>query len=386
MTPKTDYSKDKGDVQHLLPLSHNRQVAYACNGPRAAKTVILFFSGIMSIGLAHIVPKPCQRINAQWIAPTLAGMGLSSTRDLTVPYHVNLARDMTALLDHLYPTGDYATLYIAGGSYGTVMAQMLYGAPYDLFPAGRKIVGGMVLAGFSPYKYDKDYTKALSWSTWLSVGPPSQLPFRPLQHAFRAAIGTKIGTVDGAEKFLRFTLFDVMDAEEEEKFKKHLTGQGETKEKFITRLAQSTVECCKNWDGFMEVSDVIHSDWGFEPSELGAEHCKPFLVVRSAEDTIGSMNSAWLAASYNNATSKTIPGGHMSSMYYMDDIWEEMMACECAQNYETSFFTFVLMKGRSGQPKHGRVDCFPFFFRWDISRPDIFTTIKLSMRSGIHAK
>ncbi|XWX02387.1 hypothetical protein V2A60_010424 [Cordyceps javanica] len=321
-----DYSKQKGDVQHLLPLPDGRQVAYACNGPEAATTVILFFSGIMSIGLAHNVPAPCQRINARWIAPTPAGMGRSSTRDLAVPYHVSLARDMTALLEHLYPRGAcYDTLYVAGGSYGTVMAQMLYGAPYRLFPAGRKIAGGLVLAGFSPYRHDVDYGKALSWSTWLSVGPPSRLPFRPLQRAFRAAVGSKMGSVEGAERFLRRTVFDVMDTDEKEAFRAHVDGQGETEDEFIARLARSTVECCKNWDGFMEVSDVIHSDWGFEPAALDAAHCKPLLVVRSADDIIGSMNSGWLAANYKNATSKTIPGGHISSMYYMDAIWDEMI-------------------------------------------------------------
>ncbi|KAJ6784663.1 hypothetical protein PWT90_03226 [Aphanocladium album] len=319
------YSQDKGDVQHLLQLPNNRQVAYASNGPETAKTVVLFFSGIMAIGTARRVPEPCQKLSLRWIAPTPPGMGQSSTRDLTVPYNVSLARDMTALLEHLYPSGGFDTLYIAGGSYGTVMAQMLYGAPYDLFPAGRKIVGGMVLAGFSPYKYDKNYTKALNWNTWMSVGPPSQLPFRPLQHAFKAAIGSKMRTEEGAKNFLRFTLFDVMDNEEKEQFRSHVARFGDTEDEFLGWLAHSTVECCKNWDGFMEVSDVIHSDWGFDPATLDAEHSKPFLVVKSADDIIGSMNSAWLAANYKSATSKTIPGGHVSSMYYMDDIWEEMI-------------------------------------------------------------
>lgn len=329
MDSKSQYSKEKGSRQNLLPLPNNRQLAYAYNGPTDAKTVILFFSGIMSIGLAHSVPEPCQSLNALWIAPTPAGMGLSSTRDLSVPYNVSLARDMTALLEHFYPSGDYVTLYVAGGSYGTVMAQMIYGAPYDLFPAGRKIVGGMVLAGFSPYKYDKNYGKALNWNTWLSVGPPSQLPFRPLQRAFRAAIGSKMSTKEGAKSFLRLTVFDVMDDEEKAKFKAHVKKtMDETEDEFIGRLAESTVECCRNWDGFMEVSDVIHSDWGFAPAALDAEHAKPFLVVKSADDIIGSMNSAWLADNYKNATSKTIPGGHVSSMYYMDDIWQEMISCK----------------------------------------------------------
>lgn len=328
MTSNSEFSKEQGSAQKLLQLPNNRQVAYACNGPSDAKTVVLFFSGIMSIGLAHNVPAPCRQIKCQWIAPTPAGMGLSSTRDLAVPFNVSLARDMTALLAHLYPSGDFDSLYVAGGSYGTVMAQMLYGAPYDQFPAGRKIVGGMLLAGFSPYKYDKNYAKDLNWNTWISVGPPSQLPFRPLQRAFRAAIGSKMRTVEGAKTFLNTTVFNVMDPEEKAKFKKLVADQGETEDEFVGRLAMSTVECCKNWDGFMEVSDVIHSDWGFAPAELDEEHCKPLLVVKSADDIIGSMNSNWIAANYQNATAKTIPGGHVSSMYHMGEIWEELISCK----------------------------------------------------------
>lgn len=328
MSISSDYCKEKGSVQHLLQLPNGRQIAYACNGPEKADTVVLFFSGIMSIGLAHDVPQPCRRLGARWIAPTPAGMGLSSTRDGTVPYNVSLARDISALLSHLCPENDYTSLYIAGGSYGTVMAQMLYGAPYDLFPAGRKIRGAMLLAGFSPYKYDKNYAKSLNWNTWISVGPPSQLPFRPLQRAFRAAIGSKMRTVDGAKKFLRLTVFDAMDDEEKEKFSDFLKGKGETEDEFIGRLADSTVRCCDNWDGFMEVSDIIHSDWGYDPAALDEEHCKTILVVKSADDIIGSMNSDWLAANYKNATCKTIPGGHVSSIYHMDNICEEMVSCK----------------------------------------------------------
>ncbi|ATY61269.1 hypothetical protein A9K55_005470 [Cordyceps militaris] len=321
----SEYSKEKGDEQHLLALPNNRQVAYACNGPEAATTVVLFFSGLMSIGSARSVPAPCQRIGARWIAPTPPGMGRSSTRDLAVPYHVSLARDMTALLDHLYPSGAYSTLYVAGGSYGTVLAQMLYGAPRALFPAGRAIAGAVLLAGFSPYRHDAHYARALGWQAWLSVGPPARLPGRPLQRLFRAALAAKMGSVDGAAAFLRGTLLDPMDAAEKEQLGTYLAAQGETEHEFVARMARAAVESCRNWDGFMEVADVLHADWGFEPAALDGAHGKPLLVVGSAGDAIGSMNSAWLAENYANATAKTIPGGHISSLYYMDDIWEEMM-------------------------------------------------------------
>ncbi|OAA55761.1 hypothetical protein ISF_07866 [Cordyceps fumosorosea ARSEF 2679] len=311
------------EEQHILPLPSGRQLAYAVNGPSTSRTVVLFFSGLMSVGLAPHVPAPCRSLlRARWIAPTPAGMGRSSTRPASLPYHVTLARDATALLHHLYPSDDYDALYVAGGSYGTVMAQMLYGAPRTLFPAGDKMVGCLLLAGFSPFKHDLDHARALSWSTWLSVGPPSQLPFQPLQRAFRAAISPKVRTVEGAAAFLRATV--LAGPAEREMLAAHVARLGETEEGFVERLARAAVASCENWDGFMEVAEVLREDWGFAPGEL--EGAAPLLVVASEGDKIGSANSAWLAANYKNATARTIPGGHISSMFYMDEIWEEMIS------------------------------------------------------------
>lgn len=322
------YDKQKGDEEHILKLADGRQLAYACNGPRGAKNVIIFFAGLFSVGTAHQVPEPCAEIGAFWIAPTLAGMGNTSSHDPKEPYHVMLARDVSALLKHLYPTDEYDTLYVAGGSYGTAQAQMLYGAPYDLFPAGKKIAGCFLLAGFSPYKYDTNYTKALSWQNWMSVGPPSQMPFRMLQRLFRSAIGSKMGSVEGAKAFLHQTIFGKMSAEEKKKFADYMARKGSSEDEFIDRQARGAVKSCQNWDGFMEVSDVLHSDWGFAPATLDDEHArKPVLVIGSECDDMGGSNNAWLVANYKSATEKTVPGGHLSTLYYMDELWADMFKC-----------------------------------------------------------
>ncbi|KAG9310701.1 hypothetical protein JVU11DRAFT_9295 [Chiua virens] len=56
----------------------------------------------------------------------------------------------TTLLDHLYPeNGQDIKLYVSGGSYGTVIAQILHGAPYDKFPYGRCIVEALLLGSAS---------------------------------------------------------------------------------------------------------------------------------------------------------------------------------------------------------------------------------------------
>lgn len=327
MAASAAYDPVKGDEQNILKLPDGRQLAYAHNGPADSRTIVIFFSGLFSVGTAYSVPEPCKEINAHWIAPTLAGFGESSSRDTNVPYDVTLARDICALLSHLYPTDAYDAIYVSGGSLGTVQAQMLYGAPYERFLPGRKIVGCVLLSGFSPFKYHKDHSKALNWGNWFSVGPPSQvIPFRLLQRAFKSVIGSKLKTEDGAKEFLRQTIFGIMDDEEQKRFAQWLESKEMTEDEFIGRMARNVVASISNWDGFMEASDVIHSDWGFEPARLDNEHAsKPMLVVGSDNDAIGGRTNSWMIANYKSAKSKVVPGGHIASLFFMDDIWREML-------------------------------------------------------------
>jgi pimeloyl-ACP methyl ester carboxylesterase len=334
MASSPAYDITRGEEEHILPLSDGRQIAYAHNGPQTSRTVVIFFSGLMSVGSAREVPAPCRELGVHWIAPTLPGMGNSSTRDLTEPYYVALSRDITALLAHFYPTGEFDVIYLAGGSYGTVQAQMLYGAPYDIFPPGRKIVGCIVIAGFSPFKYDTTYAKKLNWQNWFSVGPPSLLPFHIAQRLFSTVIASKFKTLDGARIFLRQTLIDKMDKDEKSMLAQWLVKDGRTEFEFIDSMARGAIKSCHNWDGFLEVSEVIHSDWGFEPARLDDEHAtKPLLVVGSENDHLGGSTNDWIVANYRSASLKIVPGGHISSIYFMGEIWQTMIDREFSSHF-----------------------------------------------------
>jgi hypothetical protein len=247
------YDTNAGAQEHILHLENGRQLAYAYNGPLTSRIVILFFSGLMSVGNAAFVPTPCSNLQVLWVAPTLPGMGNSSIRSPGEEYHIALAQDITRLLSHLYPTGAFNTLYISGGSYGTVPAQMLYGAPYDLFPAGRKTAACLLLSGFSPFKYHIGYARTLSWHTWLSVGPPSRLPFRPLQRLTSTILATKLRDQNGARAFLDQVLFSKMDKEEQDVMATWLERQGRTRDEFIGQMAEAAIRCCHRWDGYLEV-------------------------------------------------------------------------------------------------------------------------------------
>ena len=322
------YTTAKSDEEHILHLQDGRQMAYARNGPPDSRVIVLFFSGVLSVGTAHDVPEPCRAAGVHWIAPTLPGNGNTSTRNRSLAYHEGLAADVCALLSHLYPTAAYDQICIAGGSYGTVAAQMLYGAPYNLFPPGRKVVACVLLAGFSPFQYHKDHAKSLSWANWFSVGPPARLvPFHLLQRTAGLVVASKLKTEESARAFMRQTLYSMMVAEERDLYAQFLERKGLTEDEFVGRMARGAMTCCRNWDGFNEVSDVIYSDWGFDPAGLDEEHAsKPILVVSSEKDSIGSETNAWIVANYKSAKEKTVPGGHISSIYFMDEIFQEIMA------------------------------------------------------------
>ena len=209
---------------------------------------------------------------------------------------------------------------------------MLYGAPYELFPPGRKIAGCALIAGFSPLKHHSDYAKTLSWQNWFSYGPPTQLvPFHLFQRGFRLVIGPKLKSLDGTKTFLQHMLIDKMDGAEKLMLDQWLETNGQSKDDFVDQMARGMIRCCDNWDGFMEVSDVMHSDWGFKPKELDDQHAsKPMLVVGSTKDRVGGSANNWLVDNYKSARLKSVPGGHISSLYYMDEIWRELISCERA--------------------------------------------------------
>jgi len=92
-------------------------------------------------------------------------------------------------------------------------------------------------------------------------------------------------------------------------------------------MAENVVQSVRQtWAGFMEVSDVIHSDWGYDPNALDEEHkSRPILVVTSEGDALAPDAMAkWLCTRYANAHFRTVTGGHLAALFQMNDLWKEL--------------------------------------------------------------
>ncbi|KAK7036413.1 hypothetical protein VNI00_011610 [Paramarasmius palmivorus] len=313
--------------EKLLDLPDGRKLAYCENGDPNSTTVVIFLHGLFGVGRADRQMPAWRDAGVHTVVPTLPGFGNSSDRPKSIPYAVSLAQDISALLGHLHPDEANLRIYVGGGSYGTVGAQILYGLPFDIFPYGKNIVGTMLLAPLSPFRHDKEYTKGMTWQNWFGVGPPSQLlPFQLLQRVMSLVISMKLNTVEKADVFLRGMLFDKASPEEREAFVQWRSREGIAEGQFERELAENAVKSIRNWSGFFEAADVLHSDWGFEPSKLDEEHCKrPILIVASKDDPLGPHMASWLAENYKNSQLKWTAGGHISATWEMDGIWRTFM-------------------------------------------------------------
>lgn len=229
-------------------------------------------------------------------------------------YHASLIADLTCLLDTINP--DVQEIYVAGGSYGSVASQMVYGNDWKY---KSRIRGLMVLSGFSPLYYHKD--AVLDWGNWMAIGPPSRLPWQLGQRLFVAAMGRKLGSLDGARGFIRGTLFDKMGEEERGIMRAWLDGRGEREEDVLERMAEGCVLSVAGdggWGGFLEVSDVMYEEWGFEPRQGGV-----VLVVGCEGDGIGGACNAWLGEKYGGEVA-TVKGGHIGTLFCLKELWERL--------------------------------------------------------------
>ncbi|KAJ7439366.1 Alpha/Beta hydrolase protein [Mycena latifolia] len=301
--------------EKYLTLADGRTLAYEDVGDPSSSLVVIFFHGVFGVGAAPSVLSPVFiEKKAHHITPTLAGWGFSSPRPTSKGYAAVLASDMTELINHLHPDSSDLRIYIGGGSYGTIPAQMLYGASFDTFPLGRNI-----------------YTKSMTWMNYFSVGPPSRIiPFQALQRLAVVGLSMKLNTVDKAEAFLRQLLFDT-SPEERAAFARWRESRGLEEGVLERQMATNMVKSIsRTWAGFVEVADVAHSDWGFCPDRLDDEHTigRPMMIAASAEDDLGPDMANWLKANYRNSTLKWVPGKHLSTLYEMDNLWAELLGNE----------------------------------------------------------
>ncbi|KAF8450373.1 Alpha/Beta hydrolase protein [Boletus edulis BED1] len=318
--------------EHELVLQGGRTIAYATSGNASSTTVLLYLHGAFTIGETSRVSRTLAAKDIHHICPTLPGWGNTSPPPSSTSYVDCLTSDVTALLDHLYPDrGRDIRLYVAGGSFGTVPAQILYGAPYDKFPYGPCIVGVLLMGALTPFRYHKDYAKHMTWSNYFGVGPMSQWPLinRVSMGLVTFMIARQVSTVDKADKFLRGFLFDKMDAAEREEYAQWRAKEGIAEGETERRFAENTVRSVQtSWEGFKLMSSVLHADWGFQPDALDEEHSRPFvmLVTSPGDKQAPQAGTEYLAATYKNTKVKTLRGGHIGILYYMDEVWGEFLA------------------------------------------------------------
>lgn len=325
-------STDISTEDRFLPLRDGRTLVYAEAGNPSSKTVVLYMHGFFTVGDASQTSQALLNKNVHFITPTLPGWGNTSPPPPSIPFRDCLTSDMTALLSHLYPdfNGRNIKLYLAGGSLGTVSAQILYGAPYDKFPFGRCISGMLLLGAFSPFRYHKDYAKHMTWTQYVSPGPIwYYTPFNLISHLIKLVLLRKLATIESAEAIMQATVFDGMDQAEREEFAKWCEECGMVPGDYVRKMAQNSMKSIsKSWEGFMLTPSLLHSDWGFQPDALDEEHSRPpILLTASNDDDMTPVAYAhYLAASYKNARIKHLDGGHMSTLYHMDEVWTEFLA------------------------------------------------------------
>lgn len=311
-----------------LTLSDGRVLAYDEIGDTSSNILIVFFHGVTGVGSARRLQQSLKDFNVHYVAPTLPGWGESSPTPKGTPFAANILSSVTELIEHVKPNhGDDLHLYIAGGSYGTAPAQIVYGAPLDAFPLGRYIKGCMLLAPFSPFKYHKDYTRGMTLPNYISVGPPSQwFPFLP--RILGKAIKSKLSSVESMEEFLNEFMFAHASDEEKAKFDDWCKSEGRDRAQFVNEMARDGVASLANgMAGFNEVAKVLHSDWGFDPAALDKELYKsrPLHIVASTGDDLGPGMATWLAETYPNAKLEWLEGGHVISITELDRLWRELL-------------------------------------------------------------
>ncbi|CAA7259547.1 unnamed protein product [Cyclocybe aegerita] len=313
---------------HKLP--DGRTLAYSESGDASSTTLIIFFHGAFGVGNASNPPRVLVEGDFHFVAPTLPGWGKSSPRNKQIPYHLSFPADIASLIEQAHPLKEDTKIYLSGGSYGTVPAQVLYGAPFDVFPPGCHVAGCLILAPFSPFKLHKEYKNDMTLQNYLAVGPPSQyIPFNLIARLGSLALGHKFKTREQTEAFIRETFFNKMGDEERAAFTKWSQDNDRTEAQVERDLGDNMYRSVEEtWDGFLEISNIIHGDWGFNPGSLDEDHAKrPIVIVASEGDTMAPDGMAkWLAATYKKAHFRSVSGGHLASLFHLNDLWKDLLA------------------------------------------------------------
>lgn len=313
--------------EHLLSLPDGGTLAYAQAGNPQSSDVVIFFHGVFGVGSIKRVSPVLE--NLLLLNPTLPGWGESSPVPPNVPYHTYLYQAISHLISSVLPDTSQLRLYLAGGSFGTVVAQIIYGAPYDQFPLGRHIAGLLLLAPFSPPHAHKEFSQCLTLPNYLMIGSPARyMPFNLVARLGKLMFQSKVDTRRHAEAFIKDFAFTKMTPKEREACERWKAAKGVKDGDEVKELADGVYRSVRNtWEGFMRVPQVFQSDWGgYSPANLDEEHSKPVLIVVTQGDWETKRMGEWLGTQLKDAHVRYEEGGHIATMFVMDDIWADFIS------------------------------------------------------------
>lgn len=312
--------------EKYLTLADGRQLAYTEQGDTESNKIIIFFHGVFGVGDCLSEKEFYRDIGYHFIAPTLPGWGHSSPWPEHQPIR-HYPNDIHQLLVSLKKTdGTQLRITVAGGSYGAVFAQICFGTCPDVMPEVTHVKSLIVCSGFSPFKYHHQYTTGMSWPNYFAVGMPA-IYFPSVRRFIGSFVQKKVRSLDEAKNFLRTNLFDQMDDEEKAKLDRWEKERDQSEGWLLNRMARNMcLSVSKTMAGFDSVPDVLHADWGFDPTQLPSLLRRRVLVIATRGDKMAHMEmSTYLVESYPNAELRLLEGGHLASLFELNQIMKHWL-------------------------------------------------------------
>jgi len=188
------------------------------------------------------------------------------------------------------------------------------------------VISLIVCSGFSPFKYHKGYTTGMSWSNYLAVGMPA-IYFPSCRRFIGSFIQKKVRTIDEAKNFLRKNIFDQMDNEEKNRLDQWEQDRNKPSGWVIEMMARNMcLSVSRTMAGFDSVANVLHADWGFDPTKIPSSPIRKVLIIGTRGDRIAHMEmSMYLAETYPNAKLQILDGGHLASFFQFNEIMKRWL-------------------------------------------------------------
>lgn len=314
-----------------LTLADGRKLAYAHAGNIASSDIVISFHGMLSIGEITASPQGPSvfTVNgAHMLAPTLPGWGETSPPAKSQSYHECLYHDVSSLIDYLHPGWRVANpplrLFLIGVVWGSVAAQVLYGASCEQFPLGRHIAGLLLISPISPPHVHKEFDKCLSWDNYFSFSSYAHIfPLKYHHRLIGSFVHRTVATPDRALQQVRDAQANNMSSVQREAIQQRSKLQGTSVDELQERVATKMYRSVHTtMEGFNMMPRVIRSDWGgYDPRTADRNRRIPVLIVVVDNDKEHRLMGDWLVKNMENATRRYVDT--TTSAFPMEDILQQ---------------------------------------------------------------